>query len=157
MGEDILHRVGNGGHCVCETVSREVLLQVEIPEKWTQEPPCFAITIWCAIKIAHQSLQKGHISYATTTRQFAQRLIRAKNEATMKALYYWPFVKESNGDVTGGFSSQRANNVQSFHVVTSSCMFMFPTLRLPPTRDLVTDTPVVSRLSCNPYLHCYHW
>ena len=22
--------------------------------KWTQEPPCFAITIWCAIKIAHQ-------------------------------------------------------------------------------------------------------
>ena len=55
MGKDILHRVGNGGHCGCETVSREVLLQVEIPEKWTQEPPCFAITIWCAIKIAHQS------------------------------------------------------------------------------------------------------
>ena len=27
---------------------------MEIPEKWTQEPPCFAITIWCAIKIAHQ-------------------------------------------------------------------------------------------------------
>ena len=54
MGKDILHRVGNGGHCGCETVSREVLLQVEIPEKWTQEPPCFAITIWCAIKIAHQ-------------------------------------------------------------------------------------------------------
>ena len=54
MGKDILHRVGNGGHCGCETVSREVLPQVEIPEKWTQEPPCFAITIWCAIKIAHQ-------------------------------------------------------------------------------------------------------
>ena len=54
MGTDILHRVGNGGHCGCETVSREVLPQVEIPEKWTQEPPCFAITIWCAIKIAHQ-------------------------------------------------------------------------------------------------------
>ena len=45
MGKDILHRVGNGGHCGCETVSREVLRQVEIPEKWTQEPPCFAITI----------------------------------------------------------------------------------------------------------------
>ena len=45
MGKDILHRVGNGGHCGCETVSREVLPQVEIPEKWTQEPPCFAITI----------------------------------------------------------------------------------------------------------------
>ena len=56
MGKDILHRVGNGGHCGCETVSREVLPQVEIHEKWTQEPPCFAITIWCAIKIAHQSL-----------------------------------------------------------------------------------------------------
>ena len=55
MDKDILHRVGNGGHCGCETVSREVLPQVEIPEKWTQEPPCFAITIWCAIKIAHQS------------------------------------------------------------------------------------------------------
>ena len=54
MGKDILHRVGNGGHCGCETVSREVLPQVEIPEKWTQEPPCFAKTIWCAIKIAHQ-------------------------------------------------------------------------------------------------------
>ena len=54
MGKDILHRVGNGGHCGCETVSREVLPQVEISEKWTQEPPCFAITIWCAIKIAHQ-------------------------------------------------------------------------------------------------------
>ena len=45
MGKDILHRVGNGGHCGCETVSHEVLPQVEIPEKWTQEPPCFAITI----------------------------------------------------------------------------------------------------------------
>ena len=56
MGKDILHRVGNGGHCGCETVSREVLPQVEIPEKWTQEPPCFAITIWCAIKIAHQQV-----------------------------------------------------------------------------------------------------
>ena len=55
MGKDILHRVGNGGHCGCETVSREVLPQVEIPEKWTQGPPCFAITIWCAIKIAHQT------------------------------------------------------------------------------------------------------
>ena len=54
MGKDVLHKVGNGGHCGCETVSREVLPQVEIPEKWTQEPPCFAITIWCAIKIAHQ-------------------------------------------------------------------------------------------------------
>ena len=54
MGKDTLHRVGNGGHCGCETVSREVLPQVEIPEKWTQEPPCFAITICCAIKIAHQ-------------------------------------------------------------------------------------------------------
>ena len=69
MGKDILHRVGNGGHCVCETVSREVLPQVEIPEKWTQEPPCFAITIWCAIKIAHQQkankidLQKGKQCY----------------------------------------------------------------------------------------------
>ena len=51
MGKDILHRVGNGGHCGCETVSREVLPQVEIPDKWTQEPPCFALTIWCAIKI----------------------------------------------------------------------------------------------------------
>ena len=58
MGKDILHRVGNGGHCGCETVSREVLPQVEIPEKWTQEPPCFAITIWCAIKIAHQTIQE---------------------------------------------------------------------------------------------------
>ena len=45
MGKDILHRVGNGGHCGCETVSREVPPQVEIPEKWTQESPCFAITI----------------------------------------------------------------------------------------------------------------
>ena len=45
MGKDILHRVGNGGHCGCETVSREVLPQVKIPEKWTQQPPCFAITI----------------------------------------------------------------------------------------------------------------
>ena len=54
MDKDNLHRVGNGGHCRCETVSRKVLPHVEIPEKWTQEPPCFAITIWCAIKIAHQ-------------------------------------------------------------------------------------------------------
>ena len=45
MDKDILHRVGNGGHYGCETVSREVLPQVEIPEKWTQEPPCFAETI----------------------------------------------------------------------------------------------------------------
>ena len=59
MGKDILHRVGNGGHCGCETVSREVLPQVEIPEKWTQEPPCFAITIWCAIKIAHMFMCMG--------------------------------------------------------------------------------------------------
>ena len=54
MGKDILHKVGNGGHCGCETGSREVLPQVEIPEKWTQEPTYFAITIWCAIKIAQQ-------------------------------------------------------------------------------------------------------
>ena len=46
MGKDILHRVGKGGHCGCEIVSREVLPQVEIPEKWTQEPPCFATWIW---------------------------------------------------------------------------------------------------------------
>ena len=59
MGKDILHRVGNGGHCGCETVSREVLPQVEIPEKWTQEPPCFAITIWCAI-LSHT--KQGHDS-----------------------------------------------------------------------------------------------
>ena len=45
MGKDILDRVGNGGCNGCETVSREVLPQVEIPEKWTQGPPCFAITI----------------------------------------------------------------------------------------------------------------
>ena len=64
MGKDILHRVGNGGHCGCETVSREVLPQVEIPEKWTQEPPCFAITIWCAIKIAHQSGVRGDWSHS---------------------------------------------------------------------------------------------
>ena len=42
--KDILYRVGNGGCCECETVSREVFPQMEIPEKWTQEPPCFAIT-----------------------------------------------------------------------------------------------------------------
>ena len=59
MGKYFLHRVGNGGHCGCETVSREVLPQLEIPEKWTQEPPCFAITIWCAIKIAHQKRDVG--------------------------------------------------------------------------------------------------
>ena len=53
-GKDILYAVGNGWLCGCETVSGEVLPQVEIPEKWTQEPLCFAITIWCAIKIAHQ-------------------------------------------------------------------------------------------------------
>ena len=64
MGKDILHRVGNGGHYGCETVSREVLPQVEIPEKWTQEPPCFAITIWCAIKIAHQKTAICPQSYA---------------------------------------------------------------------------------------------
>ena len=52
MGKDILQRVGNGGHCGCETVSREVLPQVEIPEKWTQEPPCFAITT-CVRLISH--------------------------------------------------------------------------------------------------------
>ena len=63
MGKDILHRVGNGGHCGCETVSREVLPQVEIPEKWTQEPPCFAITIWCAIKIAHQWRGSIHLQF----------------------------------------------------------------------------------------------
>ena len=47
-GKDILYRVGNGGRCGCEAVSRKVLPQVEIPEKWTQEPPCFAITtgVW---------------------------------------------------------------------------------------------------------------
>ena len=50
MGKDILHGVGNGGHCGCETVSREVLQQVEIPEKWTQEPPCFAITIGARLR-----------------------------------------------------------------------------------------------------------
>ena len=68
MGKDILHRVGNGGHCGCETVSREVLPQVEIPEKWTQEPPCFAITIWCAIKIAHQPSNRylGNMQHTVT-------------------------------------------------------------------------------------------
>ena len=45
MGEDILYGVDNGWRCGCETVSREVFPQVEIPEKWTQERPCFAITI----------------------------------------------------------------------------------------------------------------
>ena len=44
MGKYILYIVGNGGRCGCETVPREVIPQVEIPEKWTQEPPCFAIT-----------------------------------------------------------------------------------------------------------------
>ena len=34
MGKDILYRVVNGGRCGCETVSREVVLQVEIPEKY---------------------------------------------------------------------------------------------------------------------------
>ena len=66
MGKDILHRVGNGGHCGCETVSREVLPQVEISEKWTQEPPCFAITIWCAIKIAHQQDQVSPVEIHLT-------------------------------------------------------------------------------------------
>ena len=70
MGKDILHRVGNGGHCGCETVSREVLPQVEIPEKWTQEPPCFAITIWCAIKIAHQK----SVSAYTEIRRFDKNI-----------------------------------------------------------------------------------
>ena len=36
--------MGNGGRCGCAAVSREVLPQVTIPEKWTEEHPCFAIT-----------------------------------------------------------------------------------------------------------------
>ena len=59
MGKDILQRVGNGGHCGCETVSREVLPQVEIPEKWTQEPPCFAITT-CVRLISHTNNTVEH-------------------------------------------------------------------------------------------------
>ena len=39
MSKDIFDKVGSSGRCGCETVSREVLPQVEIPEKWTQEPP----------------------------------------------------------------------------------------------------------------------
>ena len=40
----MLYSVGNGGRRGCESVSREVLPQVDIPEKWTQGAPCFAIT-----------------------------------------------------------------------------------------------------------------
>ena len=43
-GKAILYRIGNGGGCGCETVFREVLPQMEIPEKGTQGHPCFAIT-----------------------------------------------------------------------------------------------------------------
>ena len=75
MGKYILHRVGNGGHCGCETVSREVLPQVEIPEKWTQEPPCFAITIWCAIKIAHQKVKTTSTVYECTKYLVYEKII----------------------------------------------------------------------------------
>ena len=61
MGKDILYRVGNGGRCGCESVSREVLLQVEIPEKWTQEPPCFAITTGVRLR-SHTKNQLTHCS-----------------------------------------------------------------------------------------------
>ena len=66
MGKDILHRVGNGGCCGCETVSPEVMPQVEIPEKLTQGPPCFAITIGVRLRShTNQTLnsqQTPHIS-----------------------------------------------------------------------------------------------
>ena len=58
MSKDILYRVGNGGRCGCETVSCEVLPQVEIPEKWTREPPCFAITIGVRLR-SHTNNGKG--------------------------------------------------------------------------------------------------
>ena len=38
-----------------DAVDVKVLPQAEIPEKWTQAPPCFAITTkTTTIKIAHQ-------------------------------------------------------------------------------------------------------
>ena len=68
MGKDILHSVGNGGHCGCETVSREVLPQVEIPEKWTQEPPCFAITIGVRLR--------SHTKHNNQPEVFASLILR---------------------------------------------------------------------------------
>ena len=44
-------------------VSDEVLPQVEIPEKWTQEPPCFAITI--GVRLRSHTNKGPHQSVAS--------------------------------------------------------------------------------------------
>ena len=83
MGKDILHRVGNGGHCGYETVSREVLPQVEIPVKWTQEPPCFAITIGVRLR-SHTNKQSWKLTkllaWYTCTAQFGTSTARVKRQ-----------------------------------------------------------------------------
>ena len=80
-----MHRVGNSGWCGCETISREVLPQVEIPEKWTQGPPCFAITIGVWLR-SHTNQGQYHtfccmIYHAIWPVQFIDRL-DAQNHLT---------------------------------------------------------------------------
>ena len=116
MGKDILHRVGNGGHCGCETVSREVLPQVEISEKWTQEPPCFAITIWCAIKIAHQWQHNGNDSVSNHQPHdcLLNCLFRRRWKNTSKLRVTGLCVV--NSSVIGEFSAQMASNAENVSI-----------------------------------------
>ena len=46
-----------------KTVSREALPQVEIPEKWTQGLPCFAITI--GVRLRSHTNQKSFVIPST--------------------------------------------------------------------------------------------
>ena len=67
-GKDVL--VGNGGCCGCETISGDVLPQVEIPEKWTQEPPCFGQNTWCADLLLNMSLMPSYLKLRPNNKIF---------------------------------------------------------------------------------------
>ena len=79
MGKGILHRVGSGGHCGFETVSREVLPQVEIPEKWTQEPPCFAITIGVRLRSHTKNNDITHVSLVYASQYYTESTLVQPN------------------------------------------------------------------------------
>ena len=76
-GKDILYRVCNGGRCGCETFSHEDFLQVEIPEKWTQEHPYFAITtgVWLKSHTNKDSHLSNWFLITHRTRQHCNTLI----------------------------------------------------------------------------------
>ena len=118
MGKDILYRVGNGGCCGCETVSCEVLPQVEIPEKWTQEPPCFVITIGVRLR-SHtnkEDNQKKIYINEDLTKYRAQLFKTTRNLQTKK---YFKQAWAYNGNIKVTTQNGVINSISTIHDIKS--------------------------------------